>query len=174
VAGADQPATEIRARRAGAGIFTEAVALLKQDEAKHDDVQGKGLGFVNVFGPNGHLIRRVVSRGALNAPWGMALAPAGFGKFSNRLLVGNFGDGKINAYDLATGRFVGKLKRSDRRPIQISGLWGLAFGNGFANQPVNTLFFAAGPGDEEHGLYGRLDIAVGEDHDQDEDVEGAD
>ena len=104
----------------------------------------------------------------------MTLAPAGFGKFSNRLLVGNFGDGTINAYDLATGSFVGKLRSAYRRPIRISGLWGLAFGNGFQNQPVNTLFFAAGPGDEKHGLYGRVDVAPGDEHDDSPDVEGAD
>ena len=150
------------------------VSYAKQDADKHDDVAGKGLGFVNVFDPNGHLIRRVVSQGALNAPWGMTLAPAGFGKFSNRLLIGNFGDGTINAYDLATGRFVGKLRSAYRRPIRISGLWGLAFGNGFQNQPVNTLFFAAGPGDEKHGLYGRVDVAPGDEHDDSPDVEGAD
>lgn len=141
------------------------VSYAKQDADRHDDVKGAGLGFVNVFDPNGKLIRRVVSRGRLNAPWGMAVAPAGFGRFSGRLLVGNFGDGRINAYDLATGEFVGRLKGVDRRPIQIEGLWGLAFGNGFANQPVNTLFFAAGPGDEQHGLYGRIDVAPGEDRD---------
>jgi uncharacterized protein (TIGR03118 family) len=118
----------------------------------------------------------VISGGKLNAPWGMALAPAGFGKFSNRLLVGNFGDGTINAYDLARGRFVGALKGVDRRPLAIDGLWGIAFGNGFAGQPVNTLFFAAGPGDEQHGLYGRIDVAPadgaddgqGGDHDSDD------
>jgi uncharacterized protein (TIGR03118 family) len=150
------------------------VSYAKQDDKKHDDVAGKGLGFINVFDPDGHLIRRVVSRGSLNSPWGMALAPAGFGKFSNRLLVGNFGDGKINAYDIATGQFIGKLKSLDKHAIQISGLWGLAFGNGFVKQPVNTLFFAAGPGDEEHGLYGRIEIAPGEDRDDTQDVEGAD
>ena len=91
----------------------------------------------------------------------MALAPAGFGKFGNRLLVGNFGDGRINAYDLAIGKFVGQLKTSDRRPIQIDGLWGITFGDGFVNAPVNTLFFAAGPGEEQHGLFGRLDVAPG-------------
>jgi uncharacterized protein (TIGR03118 family) len=142
------------------------VSYAKQDADRHDDVKGKGLGFVDVFDPNGKLIKRVVSRGKLNAPWGMALAPAGFGRFANRLLVGNFGDGRINAYDLASGEFVGRLKGSDRRPIEIDGLWGLAFGNGFANQPVNTLFFAAGPGDEQHGLYGRIDVVPGEDHDE--------
>jgi uncharacterized protein (TIGR03118 family) len=91
----------------------------------------------------------------------MALAPAGFGKFSNRLLIGNFGDGTINAYDLATGNFVGALSGSDQQPLRIEGLWGLAFGNGLENQSVNTLFFAAGPEDEQHGLYGRIDAAPG-------------
>jgi uncharacterized protein (TIGR03118 family) len=150
------------------------VSYAKQDAQKHDDVKGKGLGFVNVFDPNGHLIRRVISRGKLNAPWGMALAPAGFGRFSNRLLVGNFGDGRINAYDLATGEFVGRLKTPDHRPIQIDGLWGITFGNGFATQPVNTLFFAAGPADEQHGLYGRIDVAPGEEHDDSPDADDAD
>jgi len=106
-----------------------------------------------------------VTQGQLNAPWGMALAPAGFGKFANCLLIGNFGDGTINAYDFATGHFVGQLKEADRRPIKIDGLWGLAFGNGFNNQPVDTLFFAAGPADESHGLYGRIDVSASEAHD---------
>ncbi|MDB5838680.1 MAG: hypothetical protein JWQ23_632 [Herminiimonas sp.] len=101
----------------------------------------------------------MASGGALNAPWGMTFAPAGFGKFSNTLLVGNFGNGRINAYDVASGRFVGELQAPDRQPIQISGLWGLAFGNGIQNQSVNTLFFAAGPDEEMHGLYGRIDVA---------------
>jgi uncharacterized protein (TIGR03118 family) len=137
------------------------VAYAKQDPEKTDDVAGRGLGYVDVFDPNGRLIRRVASQGELNAPWGLALAPAGFGKLSNRLLVGNFGDGTINAYDLASGEFAGKLTGQDQKPIQIDGLWGIRFGNGFANQPVNTLFFAAGPADEQHGLYGRIDVASG-------------
>ena len=138
------------------------VSYARQDAARHDDVAGRGLGFINVFDPNGNLIRRLVSRGRLNSPWGMALAPAGFGKFAGRLLVGNFGDGNIHAYSFATGQFAGTLKDSGRRPLQIDGLWGLAFGNGFANQPVNTLFFAAGPGDEKQGLYGRIDVSADE------------
>ena len=146
------------------------VSYAKQDAAKHDDVPGKGFGFVNVFDPNGHLIRRVVSGGALNAPWGMTLAPAGFGKFSNRLLVGNFGDGRLNAYDLATGRFVGQLKAPNGQPITIDGLWGITFGNGFVNAPVNTLFFAAGPGAEKHGLFGRLDVVPGDAQDDRQDA----
>lgn len=133
------------------------VTYAKQDDDAEDDVAGPGLGFVDVFDPNGHLIRRVATRGALNAPWGLALAPANFGRFSNMLLVGNFGDGRINAFDLDTSEFRGQLRMAHGEPVTIEGLWGIAFGNGLLNQPINTLFFAAGPGDEEHGLYGRID-----------------
>jgi uncharacterized protein (TIGR03118 family) len=141
------------------------VAYAKQAPNLRDDEKGEGLGLINVFTPNGVLLKRIVAvesaaRQRLNAPWGMALAPAGFGKFSNRLLVGNFGDGKINAFDLTTGEFAGQLETANGDPIQIDGLWGLAFGNGFLNQPVNTLFFTAGPGDEQHGAYGRLDVQL--------------
>jgi uncharacterized protein (TIGR03118 family) len=134
------------------------VSYAKQDEEAEDDVPGPGFGFVNVFEPNGNFLRRLITRGQLNAPWGMALAPASFGRFGNRLLVGNFGDGMINAYNLETGHWEGELRGADRKPIRIDGLWGIAFGNGINNQPTNTLFFAAGPDDEEHGLYGRLDV----------------
>jgi uncharacterized protein (TIGR03118 family) len=138
------------------------VTYAKQDASGHDDEKGEGLGLINVFDPNGVLLKRIVAvdslaRQKLNAPWGVALAPAGFGRFSNRLLVGNFGDGRINAFDLASGHYVGQLKTADGKPIQIDGLWGIAFGNGYASQPVNTLYFAAGPGEERHGLYGRID-----------------
>jgi len=84
---------------------------------------------------------------------------------------GNFGDGRINAYDLATGHFVGRLKAHGGRPIKIDGLWGITFGNGFGNAPVNTLFFAAGPGDELHGLFGRIDVAPGDEHDNGPDAD---
>jgi uncharacterized protein (TIGR03118 family) len=134
------------------------VTYAKQDADKEDDVAGRGLGFVNVFTPTGHLIRRVVSRLGLNAPWGLAIAPANFGFFSNRLLVGNFGDGTISAYDPGTGFFLGKLLSSTFRPLVIEGLWGIAFGNGLQNQPTNVLFFAAGPEDEEHGVYGKIEL----------------
>lgn len=134
------------------------VTYAKQDADREDDVQGPGLGYLDVYDPNGRLIDRLVSRGALNAPWGMALAPAGFGRLANRLLVGNFGDGRINAYDLATGWFLGQLRGPDYRPLAIDGLWGIAFGNGYDEQPVNTLFYAAGPDDEAHGVYGRIDV----------------
>lgn len=133
------------------------VSYAKQDESKQDDVKGAGLGFVNVFSPNGVFIKRLVTQGSLNAPWGMALAPADFGEFGSRLLVGNFGDGTINAYDIATGNLVGQLIDTNGSLIKIDGLWALVFGNGFANQPVNALFFSAGPNDEQDGLYGRID-----------------
>ena len=137
------------------------VTYAKQDEDAEDDVTGPGLGFVDVFDANGNLIRRFASRNSLNAPWGLALAPAGFGHFSNTLLVGNFGDGRISAFDLRTREFRGQLRTAGHSLVTIEGLWGIAFGNGVLGQPTNTLFFAAGPGDEEHGLYGRIDVLTG-------------
>jgi uncharacterized protein (TIGR03118 family) len=147
------------------------VTYARQDADRHDDVAGRGFGYIDVYTPDGKLLRRLASNGALNAPWGMALAPAGFGKYANRLLVGNFGDGAINAYDPASGHWLGRLKGPDRRPLRIAGLWGIAFGNGVSGQPVDTLFFAAGPGDEQHGLYGRIDVAPGSHFDDTNDAE---
>jgi uncharacterized protein (TIGR03118 family) len=135
------------------------VTYAKQDADKHDDVAGKGLGFVNVFDANGCLIKRVATKGKLNSPWGLAIAPANFGVFSNRLLVGNFGDGTINAFDIATGASKGQMKKPDGHVLVIDGLWGLSFGNGLQNQPTNALFFTAGPGGENYGLYGRIEAA---------------
>ena len=137
------------------------VAYAKQDDAKTDNVRGAGLGFVNVFDANGTLIRRIASRGKLNAPWALALAPANFGKFSNRLLVGNFGDGAILAFDPHSGEFLGRLHTADGRLLKVDGLWALVFGNGVLNQPTSTLFFTAGPDEESHGLYGTITPAPG-------------
>jgi uncharacterized protein (TIGR03118 family) len=134
------------------------VTYALQDSAKHDDVKGRGHGFVSVFDANGNFVARVVTRGKLNSPWGVAVSPASFGEFGNHLLVGNFGDGKINAYDLRTGRFKGSLEQSNGTPIVIDGLWGIRFGNGLHNQPTNALFFASGPGDEAHGLFGMIEV----------------
>lgn len=133
------------------------VTYAKQNAERHDDVAGPGLGFVSVFNANGQLIRRIASRGPLNAPWGLALAPADFGIFSNALLVGNFGDGRISAFDVPTGNFLGQMQGADGKRLFIDGLWGIAFGNGILNQPTNVLFFAAGPNGESDGLYGRID-----------------
>ena len=128
-----------------------------QQDAGGDEVKGAGLGIVDVYDTAGALIRRLVTGGPLNAPWGLALAPADFGTFSNALLVGNFGDGRINAFDANTGAFLGTLSDANGNPIVVDGLWGMAFGNGLSNQGTSTLFVAAGPSDESHGLYARID-----------------
>ncbi|MBS1191242.1 MAG: hypothetical protein H6R10_3034 [Rhodocyclaceae bacterium] len=137
------------------------VTYAKQDSDKEDGVAGAGMGFVNIFNADGRLVRRLASRGHLNAPWGMAMAPADFGPFSNHLLVANVGDGKINAYDPASGEFKGEIRGTDSRPLAIDGLWGICFGNGVRDQPTNALFFTAGPAGANHGLYGRIERADG-------------
>jgi uncharacterized protein (TIGR03118 family) len=131
------------------------VAYAQQDADAEDEVAGAGLGFVDVFDKSGHLLRRLVSQGALNAPWGLAVAPRHFGPFSGDLLVGNFGDGAINAYDPRTGAFRGTLQNKDGNQIKINGLWALRFGNGVIGTP-QTLLFTAGIGDEDHGLFGEI------------------
>ena len=131
------------------------VTYAKQDEDKHDDVSGPGNGFVDIFTTGGVLVRRFASGGFLNSPWGLALAPASFGNFHNDILVGNFGDGRINGFTTA-GRFRGQLKSEGSAPIQIEGLWGLRFGNGGNGGATDTLFFAAGIDGEQHGLFGSI------------------
>ena len=132
------------------------VTFAVQDAAKHDDVKGAGHGFVDVFSAHGKLLQRLISQGPLNSPWGIALAPANFGTFSNALLIGNFGDGWINAFDPATGAQLGFLEDAHHAPIAVDGLWGLAFGNGFAAGRTNELFFTAGIQGESHGLFGKF------------------
>jgi len=132
------------------------VTYAKQDAARHDDVPGAGAGYVEVFDTSGKLIRCFAERGALDAPWGIALAPTSFGRFGGALLVGNFGNGIINAYDPLTGRHLGTLDDKEGKAIVLKGLWGIAFGNGVDAQPADALFYAAGPGDETHGGYGVL------------------
>jgi uncharacterized protein (TIGR03118 family) len=131
-----------------------------QDADAEDEVAGAGLGFVNVFDTSGRFLHRVAARGALNAPWGLALVPQGFGAFSGDLLVGNFGDGRISAYDPATGNFLGQLANEDGAPIAIDGLWALRFGNGVTGSPTDLLF-TAGIGDEAHGLFGCIAAVAG-------------
>ncbi|KAB0631513.1 hypothetical protein WT67_09390 [Burkholderia stagnalis] len=134
------------------------VTYAKQDAAAHDDVAGAGVGLVDVFSPSGQFLQRFATGGPLNAPWGIALAPADFGRFSHAVLVGNFGDGMLHAFDATSGMLLGTLQQGDGSAIVEPGLWGIAFGNGLNDQPANTLFFAAGPNDEADGLYGRIDI----------------
>jgi uncharacterized protein (TIGR03118 family) len=128
----------------------------------HDETPGAGLGIVDVFDADGFLIERVATGGKLNAPWGMAIAPADFGKFSGMFLVGNFGDGTINAFDTKNNTFAGQLRDGSGKVLVIDGLWGIAFGNNFRAQPANTLFFAAGPDSETNGLYGTILPAPGQ------------
>src|SRR5262245_15804592 len=134
------------------------VTFAKQDADAEDEVAGQGLGFVDEFDTSGDLVARVAQHGQLNAPWGLALAPSNFGRFSGDLLVGNFGDGQINAYELgANGQYTHKGElRENGHQITIDGLWALEFGNGANAGPRNTLFFTAGPDEESHGLFGKI------------------
>jgi len=139
------------------GSLYVTYAKQKQPD-RHDDEAGPGNGFVDVYDTSGHLLKRLVSRGDLNSPWGLALAPKSFGAFGGDLLVGNFGDGAIHAYDPSTGAEKGQLVNADGNPIVINGLWGLRFGNGtFAGN--EALVFTAGIGDESHGLLGEITLA---------------
>jgi uncharacterized protein (TIGR03118 family) len=139
----------------GGHIF---VTYAKQDAEGKDEVAGPGLGYVSEFDAAGTFVARVASGGELNAPWGLAMAPAeGFGPFSGHLLVGNFGDGRINAYEATTPHAAkGPLMDKGGMPIAVDGLWGIAFGNGGAAGPKSVLYFAAGPVDETHGLFGSI------------------
>ncbi|WP_242335163.1 MULTISPECIES: TIGR03118 family protein [unclassified Anaeromyxobacter] len=148
--------------RAIGGTIYVTYAL--QDADRHDDVPGQHHGYVNAFTPDGELIGRVASRGKLDSPWGIALAPAsGFGRFGGKLLVGNFGDGHIIGYSLAgdASEGGGAYLTGKGGRITIEGLWGLDFGNDGAAGPARTLFFAAGPDDESAGLFGRIDFVRG-------------
>ena len=137
------------------------VTYARRDANGHDDVAGPANGYVDVFDTSGHLLRRAATRGRLNSPWGVAIAPADFGRYSGDLLVGNFGDGRINAVDPATGEFLGQLRGANNRPITIDGLWAIAFGGGNANSgPASSLFFTAGPNGESNGLFGVIQAAA--------------
>jgi uncharacterized protein (TIGR03118 family) len=131
------------------------VSYAKQDAHRHDDVAGPGNGFVDIYNTSGVLQTRLISSGALNSPWGLVLAPSSFGGFAGDLLVGNFGDGTINAYDPVHGTFEGTLTNTDGNPIAIDGLWGLRPGNGTFGAP-GALVFTAGIAAESHGLLGEI------------------
>ena len=135
------------------------VTYAKQDSAKHDEVAGAGLGYVDVFDLSGNLLSRFASNGALNAPWGIAVAPSGWGSLAGDVLVGNFGDGKINIFkpngtQLATS--VGPLKGSNGQPFAFPGLWSLVFGNGDSDKPLTTLFYTAGFATQTDGVLGAI------------------
>jgi uncharacterized protein (TIGR03118 family) len=135
------------------------VAYAKQDANQKFDVSGAGNGYVDVFDPTGKLLQSLIVGGTgsqLNSPWGLAIAPATFGKYANALLVGNFGDGLINAFDAASGAYMGTLQDANAKNITIPGLWALVFGNGASGGDKDTLYFAAGPGGQKHGIIGSI------------------
>jgi uncharacterized protein (TIGR03118 family) len=142
------------------------VTYAKQDAAKHDDVAGPGNGFVDVFDTGGNLMQRLIvgnpgnQTSPLNSPWGMAIAPTGFGTLGGDLLVGNFRDGRINAFNPTTGAFIAPLSDAANRPFVIDGLWGLTIGNGATAGDAGKLYFSSGPGGEQHGLFGSLQFGA--------------
>jgi len=130
------------------------VTYALQDATKHDDVAGAGLGFVDSFDLQGNLLNRIGSQGVLNSPWGLEIAPAEFGPLAGDLLVGNFGNGTINAFDPNGGGLKSQLSGPDGKPISIEGLWALTVGNNGNGGSSDKLYFTAGPDDESHGLFG--------------------
>jgi uncharacterized protein (TIGR03118 family) len=135
------------------------VTYAKQDANKEDDVRGAGNGFVDEYRTDGTLVRRFAPNGVLDAPWAVTLAPSDFGLFGDALLVGNFGDGKIHAFDLQNGTMMGTLMDVNGAPLVIDGLWDLVTGNGKNAGDASKLYFTAGPDDEQHGLFGSLATA---------------
>ena len=132
------------------------VAFAMQDSAKHDEVDGPGLGYVDVFSTTGHLLQRLQHTNFMNGPWGMTQAPSDFGAFSHDILVGQFGSGNILAFDSLSGQFEGRLSGTNNQPVSIDGLWDIAFGNDSGAGPATTLYFSAGPNSEADGLFGTL------------------
>ncbi len=133
------------------------VTFALQDAAKHDNLDGAGWGYVDAFGLDGTFQHRIVSAGGpVNAPWGLAIAPASFGPLAGDLLVGNFGDGTISVFNPATRMFKGRLRGAKGYPIVESGLWGLFVGNGGAGGSADSVYFTAGGADESHGLFGSI------------------
>jgi uncharacterized protein (TIGR03118 family) len=132
------------------------VTFAKQDAEKHDEVDGAGLGFVDVFSPSGQLLRRLQHGRWLNGPWAMAMVPGDFGVYSHDLLVGQFGSGQVAVYDPVTGNFIDTLRDASNNPLAIGGLWALSFGSGGTSGPATTLYFSAGSDGEQHGLFGTI------------------
>lgn len=139
------------------------VSFAMQDTAKHDEITGAGLGYVDIFDFSGNLISRFASGGVLNAPWGIAVAPTGFGSLAGDVLIGNFGDGTINIFTpqgTALATSVGPLLNANGQPLAFQGLWSLVFGNGDSDKPVTTLFYTAGFADQTDGVFGAITAAT--------------
>jgi len=134
------------------------VTYAEQDPNSPDEVAGAGKGLVSIFDTQGNFIERLASQGTLNAPWGLVIAPSSFGEFAGDLLVGNFGDGTINAFNLTNNHFDGQLKGSNGQPLSIDGLWALTLGNGGNAGSSQSIYFSAGPNEEAHGLFGTIAV----------------
>jgi uncharacterized protein (TIGR03118 family) len=132
------------------------VTFAQQDAEKHDEVDGPGRGFVDIFSPSGILLKRLEHNNWLNGPWGLTMASSDFGRFSHEILVGQFGSGQILVFNPLTGDFVGRLLDKNNNPIAIDGLWALAFGNDAKAGPATTLYFTSGPSGESQGLFGTI------------------
>ena len=133
------------------------VTFARRQPGEEDEDHGSGLGYVDVFDLFGRLLLRLQHNATMNAPWGIAQAPGDFGTFSHRLLIGNFGDGYIHAYNAVSGKHEGQLLDATGAPVWIDGLWAISFGgNSTNNGMLNELYFTAGPGDESHGILGKL------------------
>jgi len=137
-------------------LYVAFAAVDVEAEEPASDVPGPGAGHVVVYDLDGHLVQEFADRGRLNSPWGLAIAPENFGPFSGALLVANFGDGTIAAFDVATGAFRDYLRDPSGKPISIDKIWGLAFGNGVSLGDADSLYFTAGPNEEQDGIFGRL------------------
>ncbi|MEP6503048.1 MAG: TIGR03118 family protein, partial [Betaproteobacteria bacterium] len=134
------------------------VTYARRDGSSTDETEGAGFGYVDRYDLQGNLLARVASGGVLDAPWGLAIAPTSFGELAGALLVGNFGDGHINAFDLDTDSFLGRLNGADGKAIDIDGLWALSVGNDAGAGSSQALYFTAGPGDESHGVFGVMQV----------------
>lgn len=139
------------------GLLYVTYAKHKPAPDNGDDLSGLGNGYVSVFNPDGTFVKRFASNGTLNSPWGITTAPATFGDFKNAILISNFGDGTINGYDATSGNYIGQLKDASGNVIHIDGLWGLMFTTAIHTDP-NALYFTAGPGGENHGVFGYLKL----------------
>ena len=142
----------------GGHLFVTYAAFDPESDEGQEQVHGAGLGHVVEYAEDGTLVKDFHTHGMLNAPWGAAIAPVTFGAFANDLLVANFGDGTVAAFDLQTGEFAGYLRDPDTKIICIEGIWGITFGNGVSLGDANALYFTAGPNNEEDGLFGRLNV----------------
>jgi uncharacterized protein (TIGR03118 family) len=149
-----------------------AVTFAIPDPVTHEQ-KAPGLGYVDIFSPSGVLLKRLEHGKWMNAPWAVTMAPSNFGKASNHLLVGQFGSGQIATFE-SSGEFSGLLRGPKGQPVTIDGLWGLRFGNGSIAGPMNVLYFAAGPVDETHGLFGTLTSTKENDNNDNEDNDGHD